>query len=254
MAKPRHRGQRETIGREATRDRERVADRARLTWGQGVGDHAGAKPGDLMLLEELALRIDDEAAQHVGVAIRWVALVTKPRAGDPVPRAIDQLELDPGILDVEHATREAMAGQQVADHDIELDAGAADDRDRLGRQVPRGVPHDATACHIDRRDPSQLGLGQRQLRVIVAHRRHPGMATDEAMRCDAALLGAELTRVDGDARHVAIDAGLWGDLIDPADPVAGVRRALPRTSVVNAHHVGWQAEVRRQEAAMTTDA
>ncbi len=66
------------------------------------------------------------------VVIGRVALVIEPGARDQRARVIAHLDLDPGVLDVEHAAREAMADEQVAHDDIELEPRSGRDRRAVG--------------------------------------------------------------------------------------------------------------------------
>ena len=72
---------------------------------------------------------------------------------------IGELDLDPRVLDVEHAAGEAVPDEQIADHDIELEPRARLDRCAVGGQVPVArlcrLDH-ARARDIDRCAPSSF--------------------------------------------------------------------------------------------------
>src|SRR6185295_6695946 len=111
---------------------------------------------------------------------------------------------------------------------------------------------------VDRRGALELGLQPPQVLGVAAHRGHPGVAAEEAVRRDRPAAGADLgpglVRRRRLALHVAIDAGLPVDLVDPRHAVAGPRRAAPRARLVEPGQVHRHVHVWRQEAAVAADA
>ena len=264
VAEPRGHGERQVGGGEPGGHVERVADRLGLARREGLGGDLGAEPGHLVLLEHVAALVDDEGAQHVGVLIGGVAVVAEAGRGEPAAVRVGDLDLDPGVLDVEHAAGEAVADEQVADHDVEIEARAGRDRGEggagraVGGQEPARVAvvglADPRPGDIDRGRALELGLQPPQVLAVATHGGHPGVAAEEAMRGDRAGLGAGFAGRRRLALHVAVDAGLLVDLVDAAGAVAGPGGVAPHAGLVEPRQVHRHVHVRRQEAAVAADA
>ena len=174
------------------------------------------------------------------------------------PRAIGDLDLDPGVLDVEHAAGEAMADEQVADHDVERDARARHDRRAVGGQVPARALRrlDPRAGDVDRRGALELGAAVRR-RCSASPRidGHPRVTAEEAVRRDRAVPSRRARSRDAGSRSMWQSMQVFCSTLSTRAmplPVHAELRHMPGSSrpdrCTGIAHVG------RQEAAVAADA
>ena len=210
MAEPGGHRERLPRRREVRRDRERVAHRLRLARRERVRRDLRAELRDLVRVEDPPVIIDHQRAQHVRVLIGG----DRPRGpaprtpGEPPARSVISTSIQVSCTS-SNAAGEAVPDQQISDHDVELEAGPGHDRRAVRGQVPGArlaTGDDPGARDVDRRRALELGPGQPQLLGVAAHRGHPGVAADEPVRRDRAVLRAELGGRRGRALHVAVEA------------------------------------------------
>ena len=246
--------------RRSCRHVERVADHLRLARRERLRRDLRAESSP-----SRAPRAPRRARRRRACAARGCPRRSRPsraraRTARAARRRVGDLDLDPRVLDVEHAAREAMADEQVADHDVEREPCA---RGRPARRRPAAcqcltcdLSSLKRAGDVDRRGAVELGLQPAQVLGVAAHRRHPRVAAEEAMRRDRAVLRAVLVRADAGSRSMWQSMQVFLlDLVDAAHAVAGPRRVAPHAGLVEAGQVHRHVpHVGRQEAAMAADA
>ena len=190
------------LGRgEVGRGVELEARDRRVAGGDRVVVHRGPEALRLAQEQRRALVVGQHGLQHVRARVVAGRLLSRPRGGEPAALRVADLDLDPGVLRVEHAAREPVAGALVAGDDLEGERLPGHDLRAVGRQRARAVGAIAAAM-------SRLAAPRSIARTASTWAASPRIAASHvlppAKRCDRSLPSLDAASPSG-----AAASGMW---------------------------------------------